>query len=182
MTKMVAARFLAAPESQRSSTGTSFLRNSGRLPLEISANMTCSRSGAVMFETNRTNCDPVRSCNDLSGMPCVNSSTSGAAPLRGPEPALRGRKTSNGNTANGMRLTQRSGKWWPPFGKRLVIVLCVRACVQMLEFNVKLCSLLACSRVGRRCSHLLPAPSFHRLIRGQWTLRGNSRPQLERRL
>ena len=70
-----------------------------------------------MFETKRTNCDPVRSCSDLPGMPCVNSSTSGTEPLRGPELALRGRKMSNGNTAKGMRLKQRTSNAVAPVAK-----------------------------------------------------------------
>ena len=59
-----------------------------------------------MFETNRTNCDPVRSCSDRAGMSRVSSPARGAEPLTDPELALCGRKTSNGNTANGMRLKQ----------------------------------------------------------------------------
>jgi hypothetical protein len=61
-----------------------------------------------MFETKRTNCDPVRSCTDLAGMPRVNSSTRGAQPLTELGLALRGRKTTNGNTANGMRMKRLS--------------------------------------------------------------------------
>jgi len=70
-----------------------------------------------MFVTNRTNCDPVRSCNDLAGMPCVNSSTSGAESLRDLGLALRGRKTTNANTANGTRLKQLSGNLVAPVAK-----------------------------------------------------------------
>jgi hypothetical protein len=42
-----------------------------------------------------------------------------------------------------MRLKQRSSNVVAPVRKRPVIVLCARASVQMLEFNVKLRSILA---------------------------------------
>ena len=174
---MVAARFLAAPDSHRSSTGTRCRRNSGRLPFDISANMACSRSGAVMFETNRTNCDPVRSWSDLAGMARVNSSTRGSEPLSDVGFALRGRKTSNGKTANGMRLKQLSRNVVAPRRKRPVIVLCPPASVQMSESDVKLCPVWRSFRADAvqspcRClesSEPPPGPA------------DAARPQLERR-
>jgi hypothetical protein len=47
----------------------------------------------------------------------VNSSTSGSEPLSDVGFALRGRKTINGNTANGMCLKQRSRNVVAPVAK-----------------------------------------------------------------